>query len=33
VPFGPDRTPELRFTAEFAELSGHVSRALREGHS
>jgi NitT/TauT family transport system ATP-binding protein len=33
VPFGSDRTPELRFTPEFAELSGHVSRALREGHS
>ncbi len=33
VPFGPERTPELRFTPEFAELSGHVSRALRDGHS
>ena len=33
VPFGPDRTPELRFTPEFAELAGKVSHALREGHS
>lgn len=33
VPFGPDRTPELRFTPEFAALAGQVSHALREGHS
>ena len=33
VPFGADRTPELRFTPEFAELAGQVSHALREGHS
>jgi len=33
VPFGPDRTPDLRFTPEFARLAGEVSRALREGHS
>ena len=33
VPFGADRTPELRFTPEFAALSGQVSHALREGHS
>ncbi len=33
VPFGPDRTPELRFTPEFAALAGEVSHALREGHS
>ena len=33
VPFGPDRTPELRFTPEFAKLAGEVSHALREGHS
>jgi NitT/TauT family transport system ATP-binding protein len=33
VPFGPDRTPELRFTAEFAALAGQVSHALRAGHS
>ncbi|MGY1743659.1 MULTISPECIES: ABC transporter ATP-binding protein [unclassified Blastococcus] len=32
VPFGPDRDPELRFTPEFAALSGEVSHALREGH-
>ena len=32
VPFGPDRTPELRFTPEFAALAGEVSHALREGH-
>jgi NitT/TauT family transport system ATP-binding protein len=33
VPFGADRTPELRFTPEFAALSGQVSHALRDGHS
>ncbi|MPQ98349.1 ATP-binding cassette domain-containing protein [Modestobacter sp. I12A-02628] len=33
VPFGADRTPELRFTPEFAALAGKVSHALREGHS
>ncbi|WP_235494512.1 ABC transporter ATP-binding protein [Geodermatophilus sp. Leaf369] len=33
VPFGPERTPELRFTPEFAALAGEVSHALREGHS
>ena len=33
VPFGPDRTPELRFTAEFTALAGKVSHALRAGHS
>ena len=33
VPFGVDRAPELRFTAEFAELCGRVSHALRDGHS
>ncbi|MCA0145294.1 ABC transporter ATP-binding protein [Blastococcus sp. LR1] len=33
IPFGPDRTPELRFTPEFAELAGKVSSALRSGHS
>ncbi|WP_409331311.1 ABC transporter ATP-binding protein [Trujillonella humicola] len=32
VPFGPDRDPELRFTPEFAALSGEISHALREGH-
>jgi NitT/TauT family transport system ATP-binding protein len=33
VPFPmADRTSELRFTAEFAELVGEVSHALREGH-
>jgi NitT/TauT family transport system ATP-binding protein len=33
VPFGADRSPELRFTPEFAKLAGEVSHALREGHS
>ena len=33
VPFGADRTPELRFTPEFAALAGQVSHALRAGHS
>ncbi|MCW0212825.1 MAG: ABC transporter ATP-binding protein [Pseudonocardia sp.] len=33
VPFGYPRSPDLRFTPEFAALSGEVSRALREGHS
>jgi len=33
VPFGADRTPELRFTPEFAALAGDVSHALRAGHS
>ncbi|MBB3676017.1 ABC transporter ATP-binding protein [Modestobacter versicolor] len=33
VPFGADRTPELRFTPEFAKLAGEVSHALRAGHS
>lgn len=32
VPFGRDRSPELRFTPEFAALSGEVSAALRGGH-
>jgi len=27
------RDPEIRFTAEFAELVGEVSHALREGHN
>jgi NitT/TauT family transport system ATP-binding protein len=32
VPFAYPRSPELRFGAEFAELSGQVSRALRGAH-
>ena len=32
VPFAMPRDPEVRFTAEFAELTGKVSHALREGH-
>lgn len=32
VPFPMPRDPEIRFTAEFAELVGEVSHALREGH-
>ena len=33
VPFAMPRDPEIRYTAEFAELVGQVSHALREGHS
>jgi NitT/TauT family transport system ATP-binding protein len=32
VPFTYPRLPELRFEPEFAELSGEVSRVLREAH-
>jgi NitT/TauT family transport system ATP-binding protein len=32
VPFEYPRRPELRFEAEFAELTGRVSHALREAH-
>lgn len=32
VPFAYPRRPELRFEPEFAELTGHVSHALREAH-
>lgn len=32
IPFDYPRKPELRFTAEFAELSGQVSESLRGGH-
>lgn len=33
VPFPMPRDADIRFTAEFAELVGEVSHALREGHS
>ncbi|HXR43697.1 MAG TPA: ABC transporter ATP-binding protein [Pseudolysinimonas sp.] len=33
VPFPMPRDPDIRFTAEFAELVGKVSHALREGHN
>ena len=33
VPFDYPRTPELRFQPHFAELTGIVSAALREGHA
>lgn len=33
VPFEYPRDPDIRFTAEFGELAGRVSHALREGHS
>ena len=33
VPFGYPRSPELRFDAEFAALSGDVSHALRGAHA
>jgi NitT/TauT family transport system ATP-binding protein len=33
VPFPMPRDPDIRFTAEFAELTGKVSHALREAHS
>lgn len=31
-PLPMPRTPRMRFTAEFTELTGRVSRALEEGH-
>ena len=31
VPFGPSRTRDLRFTAEFTDLVARVSRGLRDG--
>ncbi len=33
IPFDMPRDPEIRYTAEFAELTGRVSHALREGHN
>jgi NitT/TauT family transport system ATP-binding protein len=33
VPFSFPRSPELRYTPEFAELSGEVSHALRGAHA
>ncbi|MDH6181554.1 NitT/TauT family transport system ATP-binding protein [Microbacteriaceae bacterium SG_E_30_P1] len=33
VPFDMPRDPEIRFTAEFGDLVGKVSHALREGHA
>jgi len=33
IPFDFPRDPDLRFTAEFAALTGEVSHALRSGHS
>jgi len=33
VPFPIPRDPDIRFTGEFAELTGRVSHALREAHS
>jgi NitT/TauT family transport system ATP-binding protein len=33
VPFPQPRDPDIRFTAEFAELTGKVSHALAEGHN
>ena len=33
VPFPMPRDPDIRFTAEFAELTGQVSHALRDAHS
>jgi len=32
VPFSHPRDPDVRFSAEFAELCGDVSHALREAH-
>ncbi|MDM4762125.1 ABC transporter ATP-binding protein [Galbitalea sp. SE-J8] len=32
VPFPMPRDPDIRFTAEFGELVGEVSHALKEGH-
>lgn len=33
IPFDMPRSPEIRYTGEFAKLVGEVSHALREGHS
>ena len=33
VPFAYPRTEELRYTAEFAQLTGAVNEALRDAHS
>jgi NitT/TauT family transport system ATP-binding protein len=33
VPFDTPRDPDIRFTAEFAALTGEVSHALRAAHS
>jgi NitT/TauT family transport system ATP-binding protein len=33
VPFAYPRQPELRFAPQFAELTGEVSRVLREAHA
>lgn len=33
IPLPLPRDPEVRYTAEFAELVGEVSHALREGHA
>ncbi len=32
IPFDMPRDPEIRYTAQFAELVGEISHALREGH-
>ena len=33
IPFAYPRAPELRFEAEFAELTGEINRALRGAHA
>ena len=33
VPFGSDRTHDLRYEPKFAELCGEISHALRGGHT
>jgi NitT/TauT family transport system ATP-binding protein len=33
VPFDYPRSPELRYSVEFAKVAGLVSSALKEGHS
>jgi NitT/TauT family transport system ATP-binding protein len=33
IPFDFPRTPDLRFTAEFARISGEISHELRGAHS
>jgi NitT/TauT family transport system ATP-binding protein len=30
IPFGPDRQQELRYSPEFAQLSGEIAQSLRE---
>jgi len=33
IPFGTDRSQEIRFDAEFAEICGRINDDLKDGHS